>query len=159
MFGLFKKSPLTQAKNSADEFRDKNAIPEEVTINFFGKKETLKVDVYGVSKIEGPIDAGQIKYICGELPTLMSVVEDRIREFAEANYAEFMNSFYGDEFGIEAPESVGEAVKLMEPTGIFFSKPDVAEIVVFPNMDSECNKSLKVSVNLQREVSVEIEDC
>ena len=30
MFGLFKKSPLTQAKNSADEFRDKNAIPEDL---------------------------------------------------------------------------------------------------------------------------------
>jgi hypothetical protein len=167
MFGLFKKNPAGGSGGKAGSFSEMYAIPSSVEVRLYSKKENLNVNV-SVKDGTG-LDADQIKYIIGEIPALMSTIEDKVRDFVENNYSDFLDKFYGENFDLDDEQywdikedyynqtknAVDKALHLLTPTIIYFDKSDVGVLNIYANEDAEYYDLLKVNINLQREVTVE----
>ena len=171
MFGFFKKNPSKEEELFKSDFVNKYLIPEYMDITLFGKKEKIRVDAKSVGNNAERADADKIKYLCEELPRMTGEIQDKIREFVEHNYTEFLEIFYGEMFDLEdenyaeikndyynhTHNAVNKALSFMTPTSVFFTTSDMAEMVVFPNMDVEYDQSLKVNITFEKEITVEFE--
>jgi hypothetical protein len=178
MFGLFKK----EAKNSSGPSRNNAAgftdsiVPKVMEIKIFGKTFSIKVDALTSNKDKPDVDAAKVQFINGNIQVMMPQIESEITRFLGENLTEFLDEFYEGETDfvpdtveirqdgqpmqnydeIRKASVIAEIENRMEPTGLYFISSEAAELLI--TTDSEVNPGgLKVTVNVEKEIKVEID--